>query len=106
MESVSGNPSGEEEALKDEIAQLKADLARLRDDLRADARAVARDAGGVASSAGAVAKDRVREAVESAIAGSKEDIERLERQIKDHPLASIGIALGVGLVVGALFAKS
>ncbi len=47
------------------------------------------------------AKDRCEELQEKAVAGAK----ATDRVIRDHPYESIGIAFGVGLLIGVLVAR-
>lgn len=111
MSSSSGSParpgsSSDEAALRDEISKLKSDLAQLRDDLRNDLRSIGSDVSAAAGAGVSAAKGRVHRAVDSAVEEGKEDIALFEQRIKDHPLASVAIALGAGLLIGAVISKS
>jgi ElaB/YqjD/DUF883 family membrane-anchored ribosome-binding protein len=81
--------------LQDDITQLREDLAQLRQD--------------VSSLAGdllGVAREGVSGAVDDAKKRGMEMTDSLEEQILEHPLASVGIAFGVGLLVGAVIRRS
>jgi ElaB/YqjD/DUF883 family membrane-anchored ribosome-binding protein len=77
---------------------FQSDLNQLRDDLsqlRQDVSSMASDVFGVArENLGGTVKGFKEKGVEMADA--------LEEQIHEHPLATVGIAFGVGLLVGAL----
>jgi ElaB/YqjD/DUF883 family membrane-anchored ribosome-binding protein len=81
--------------IQDDISQLREDLAQLRQD--------------VSSLAGDIlgaAKEGASAAVDGAKKRGMEMADSLEEQVLEHPLASIGIAFGVGLLVGAVIRRS
>ena len=81
--------------LQDDISQLRDDLSQLRQD--------------VSSLAGDIlgaAREGVSGAVDDAKKRGMEITDSIEEQIVEHPLASVGIAFGVGLVVGAIIRRS
>lgn len=51
----------------------------------------------------------IRDRAEDALRGARERMQsasgELEEQVKKHPLAALGIAAGVGLVVGVLLSR-
>lgn len=50
-------------------------------------------------------RGRAEEALRKARARMEDAGFQLEAQVRDHPLAAIGIAAGVGLVIGLLLAR-
>ncbi len=88
-------------ALQDDVAALKADMAQLRSDLRA----VSHDLVDAARAGATLAKDSVGAAVESAMDQGKARVQTLEHEIKEKPLLSVGIALGIGLLLGSMLRK-
>jgi ElaB/YqjD/DUF883 family membrane-anchored ribosome-binding protein len=81
--------------LQDELNTLREDLSQLRQDVAS----MAGDVFGV-----------VREGVGGAAKNAKEKgaelAEALEEKVHEHPLATVGIAFGVGLLVGALVRRN
>ena len=93
MSTVSSSKSAEQ-TLQDDIAQLREDLGQLRED--------------VSSLAGdllGVAKEGMSGAVDSAKKRTQEAADDLEEKIVEHPLAAVGIALGVGILIGAILRR-
>lgn len=99
-------------AMRDDMESLKQDLAQLKETLRL----LAADAAGVAKSRASQLKDRageaygeVKERVHNAASYAKEHgreaVDMFENQVEEHPLASVGIAFGVGVLLGALVAR-
>lgn len=88
--------------LRDDMVQLKHDIAQLKNDLRS----LGRDLGDAARSGRAVAQDKIKEAVHAATAAGEKGLENVEESIKKHPLASVGIALGAGVVLGLLISRA
>lgn len=92
-----------------EIDQLKSDLKTLRDDLSKLGKDVLNASRNTAESAGEAARAEARkrleqlgdawESTKDRGAAAKHDV---ERRIEEHPLASVMIALGVGVVIGKL----
>ena len=94
MSTVNSGKMGDR-ALQDDIAQLREDLAQLRQD--------------VASLAGdllGAAKEGAADAFDAAKKRGAEVAETLEEQVQEHPLATVGIAFGAGLLLGALLRRS
>jgi ElaB/YqjD/DUF883 family membrane-anchored ribosome-binding protein len=92
---TTANAKSPEQVLREDINQLREDLGQLRSD--------------VSSLAGdllGAAKDGMSDAVDTAKQRGKEVADNLEEQIVEHPLAAVGIALGVGLLLGALIRRS
>lgn len=97
--SAKGAMGQQERALREDIDAVKQDLGKLRDDMKDitqdltdAAKSGVRQARGYVTDAASMAADRGRDAVKT-----------VEGQIEDNPLAAVGIAFGVGLVLGALF---
>lgn len=111
MADTAVNPTGASRGVSDrsEIDQLKSDLRTLREDfskLGKDAFAATRKS---AESAGEVAKEQARrrlnqlgdawDTTKDRGIAARHDVERC---IEEHPLTSVMIALGVGVVIGKL----
>jgi ElaB/YqjD/DUF883 family membrane-anchored ribosome-binding protein len=77
--------------LQDDMNQLREDLSALRSDVAS-----------MASDVFGVAREGFNGATETMKAKGTEVAEKLEEQVQEHPLMTIGIAFGVGLLVGAL----
>jgi ElaB/YqjD/DUF883 family membrane-anchored ribosome-binding protein len=81
--------------LQDDLNSLRDDLSNLRQDVSS----MASDVFGAAREGfGGASETFKKKGVEMA--------ESLEEQIHEHPLATVGIAFGVGLLVGALVRRS
>ena len=110
--STTGGLGTNERALRDDMEALKADLATLKTDLRAfasDAQYAAKTGAKIArecvGEAAPYAADRGREAVDAAKAKGKEAADAAENTIVEHPFAAVGVAFGVGLLLGALVSR-
>lgn len=86
-----GNSSADLTALKDDIAALRSDFARLADDTAA-----------VAKSKSSAAADRGRAVASEAADELEAQKSKVEGRVRDNPLMAVGIALGVGALLGAL----
>jgi ElaB/YqjD/DUF883 family membrane-anchored ribosome-binding protein len=95
MSTVNTGKMGNERSIQDDMAQLRDDLAQLRQDVS-----------GLASDLFGAAREGMSGAVDTAKKRGMEMADSLEEQIVEHPLASVGIAFGVGLVVGAVIRRS
>lgn len=67
---------------------------------------MARDAASTAKAGAQEASKRVEQTVEAGKKGAAQAIESLTDHISENPLKTIGIALGVGLVIGFLMRGS
>lgn len=83
------------------VDALKTDLQALREDFRE-----------FAKHAGAAAKSGVREAgaragtmADSLAAKGRDTRDEVQMKIEEHPFAAVGIALGVGLLIGAALSR-
>ena len=90
------------EAVRSDIAQLKQDLRLLMDDMGAVAKNRAHRAKERVGEAMHEFKDRAGEAAQAAKEKGRVAAEKAEETITDHPFASVGIAFGVGLLLGAV----
>jgi len=86
---------GGDRNLQQDVDTLRGDIAALRDDVA-----------GLASGLLGYAKGGVTDATRYAKERGTEVAETIEEKVHEHPLATIGIAFGVGLVVGALARRS
>lgn len=114
---------GVDGSIRTDVEALKQELARLRDDLAATAKTAASlgkhgfaEAKGRAETAYESAKEHVHHAADAARHKAeqaahfardkaKEGVEKAEGTIKDHPFASVAVAFGAGLLIGALLRK-
>jgi ElaB/YqjD/DUF883 family membrane-anchored ribosome-binding protein len=111
-------------SMKSDVEALKAEIARLREDLAATAKTAAslgkhgfdaaRERAGTALESAKervhdtaeAARQRAAEAAHYAREKGREGVEKAETTIKDHPLQSVAIAFGAGLLLGALLRSS
>lgn len=99
------------EALRSDISALRRDLSALVHDLVATGKVQAGDAGQAFSSA---ARSRLEDygATMGNLAGQKwqdtgqEVFESIQAQVEQRPLMSIGIAFGLGMVLGSIFRRT
>lgn len=84
----------EERALRQDVDAIKEDLSRLRSDL-----------GGITQGWMSRAREGMSDASEYAQDQGSEALHVVQNQIEDHPLAAVGIALGVGLLLGAMLKR-
>ena len=84
----------EERALRQDVDALRDDLNRLRTDI-----------GGITQQWVSRARDGMGGAVEYAQDQGSEALRSVQHQIEDHPLAAVGIALGVGVLLGAMLKR-
>jgi len=88
---VEEDAAADVERVKEDLAALKADLARLAKGLKDEA------TGQISEKASAI-YDKLREE-------GDETTEALARHVRERPLASLGIALAVGFVLGRLLSR-
>ena len=79
----------------DDINQLREDLAQLRKDVAT----LAEDLLGTA-------KDGVGAATQAAKKHGAQVAEAVEEQVQQHPLSALGVAFGVGLLLGVVLRRS
>jgi ElaB/YqjD/DUF883 family membrane-anchored ribosome-binding protein len=84
-----GTPGDPAQHLKGDVQRLRSDVGQVKDDLVT----MARDAGEAAQHRLSAVTDTARER-------SIEAVDSLRHSIADRPLTSIGIAAGVGLLLG------
>ena len=82
------------EALTSEFKQLRNEFARIASLLEQTAR-----------SAGAEAAQRARAAGDRAWAETQAGADQVAERIKEQPLASAGIAFGIGILLGLIFGR-
>lgn len=93
------------EALRSDLNTIKADLRALAGDSVEFGRHAAADAKHRVGRMADQAKEHARGAYDAAKAKGADAAEAAERQISEHPFASVGIALAVGLAIGALISR-
>ncbi|HVU21786.1 MAG TPA: hypothetical protein VHE09_13725 [Rhizomicrobium sp.] len=82
------------EALTSEFKQLRTEFARIASLLEQTAR-----------SAGAEAAQRARAAGDRVWAETQSGADQVAERIKEQPLASAGIAFGIGILLGLIFGR-
>ncbi|HMN41363.1 MAG TPA: hypothetical protein PKE29_10995 [Phycisphaerales bacterium] len=101
--TATGTPN--ERALRDDLEALKTDIGTLKEDLRS----FADNAGSAARHASRDAAERIRSGSRTAYDFGREKAkwakEEVSGRIEEHPFAAVGIAFGVGILVGALVAR-
>jgi ElaB/YqjD/DUF883 family membrane-anchored ribosome-binding protein len=95
MSTINTGGPMNERTVQQDVNQLREDIAQLRHDVT-----------GIANDAFGMAREGMKGAVSDARRRGMEMAESLEDQIQEHPLATVGIAFGVGLLVGALIRRS
>ena len=93
--------SSEGRPAQEDLQALKTDLAMLRDDLRS----FVAHAAEAAQSRTSGVRDRVKDAAAEVGARGRAARDEVQTQIEDHPFMAVGIALGAGLLLGALIAR-
>jgi ElaB/YqjD/DUF883 family membrane-anchored ribosome-binding protein len=97
---------GDVEALKADIGALRRDVTSLVQDLIAAGKARAGDAGQGFSSAARSRLEDFGVDMEGVSERGMELLESVQDQIERRPLMSIGIAFGVGMVLGSILRRS
>lgn len=92
--TTNGKNSSDSDRLRADIDQLQKDIAALTDTMKDVAGSRGKEAVAQAREKAAALKDRGKEAADE-----------LGRQVSDKPLQSLGIAIGVGFLIGALLAR-
>lgn len=93
------------DSIKDDIVSLQSDLGTALRDLVAAGKG---EAGAIKDKLEAEIRSRLDDLVQKAddLAGyGKDAMHGLEERIEEKPLQSVGIAVGVGLVIGVLLAR-
>jgi ElaB/YqjD/DUF883 family membrane-anchored ribosome-binding protein len=86
------------EATDDDVARIKADIATLTEDVKT----LSATLSNVASSRADEGLQRGKELAGKASAKASETKGDVETSIRNNPLAAVGVALGVGAILGAL----
>ncbi|MFO0832301.1 MAG: hypothetical protein U0637_10750 [Phycisphaerales bacterium] len=84
-----------------DLEVLKADIAALREDLIA----LGQHAGESAMSRMERARLRMADAAKTAQAKGQQVKDQVQEQIEEHPFASVGLAFGIGVVLGVVIAR-
>ena len=103
VSKIEGLP--EVDALKADLARIREDLARLKDVLKESGReeiAAARER--LEREARKLMEELRRSSAKVTDEGRRQ-VERIEREIESHPLQSLGLAFGLGLLLGVLFGR-
>jgi len=91
--------------VKDEVAALKASVEQLTADLGKLARHAARSAGAQASDGIDGLRHRVEAVAEEGVAQARRGVDAANRTVAEHPLPSVAIAFGLGLVASLLLLR-
>jgi ElaB/YqjD/DUF883 family membrane-anchored ribosome-binding protein len=103
--AVSPEVRSDVEAIKSDLAALRAEVANLVQDVVSAGKSGAGNAGSRIAEAARGRLDQVGQAWEQATEQGKQLVENIQEQIEERPLASIGIAFGTGLLLGALLRR-
>ena len=93
------------EALKSEFESLRADVASLAESLNQflnQQSATTDQQSGSATGEGQDEWEVLRERLDAARAGGEQAVRELRSEVEQHPLASVGIALGLGYLLARL----
>ncbi len=88
-----------ERAFDQDDAAGKTDLRRRATELRDKLNRALHDSA-------AVTRDKLREGYDRAGESVRAGVDYTEQQIKDHPFAAVGIATGVGLLIGLMINRN
>ena len=99
--STTGNGAPGAAAMKTDFEALKNDMKALRADLAA----LVKDTGVIASEEAKRARDRAEQMAEDAGKQALHYRDALEDKVREHPFASVGIALAAGFVIAALTSR-
>ena len=83
-----------------EAQQISQDISQLRDDIGRLTRSIGNSAANSANSAREDARRLAAEGKRRVV--DADALQRLEQGIADHPLQSVGIAFGIGLLIGRI----
>lgn len=86
----------------DDIGQLRADIDNLKQDIQAMAADMKTLNGSMVDNAKAAVADRAQRAGDKVKDGVRTAHDAADRNIAEHPLAAVAIAIGVGLAAGTL----
>jgi ElaB/YqjD/DUF883 family membrane-anchored ribosome-binding protein len=101
-----GDLRSDVEALKADIGALRRDVTGLVQDLVAAGKVQAGDAGQAFSSAARSRLDDFGVDLDGLSERGQELLETLQEQVERKPLLSIGVAVGLGMVLGSIFRRS
>lgn len=93
------------EAIPDEVhddfATLKEDFGRLREDVQV----LMKDTAALGRHGGQHVADSARRQGEQIAGKAREGVTKVETSITEHPMAALGIAVGVGLLAGMILRR-
>lgn len=99
--AVTDNVTKADAVLREEVEALRAELSTLHEQMRSLGTSAARTArAGVRD-----AKAHLHDAVDTAKSQGKHVAESLEAKVEENPLISLGVAFGVGILIGAILRK-
>lgn len=93
------------EAIKADLEQARADFADLVRDVVSAGKAEGSDAKAKIEAAIHDRLERIGEGISSVQRMGKHRVEDLQETIEERPITSVAIALGVGLLLGVVFAR-
>ncbi len=86
---------------QDPVDELKADVVQLREDISQ----IGKSVGKVAEHGGTRSLEKAEDMLKSGQENSERAVQDLRGRIETNPMASCGIALGIGVVAGLLLAR-
>lgn len=103
MDREAARVQSEYQNVRDDMAQLRADFAELAEALLDASKAGATEARAQLEEEARRRLAQLKVAANDARARGGKAVAGVEEQIREKPLASVGIAFGVGLLLGKLF---
>lgn len=103
-QSNTGRKSGDDPnaQLKDDIEALKDAVARLTESLKARGADEAEGLGAKAGAAARNARERVETMAEDAAARGRQAVDDVGMRVREHPLQSLLLAFGLGVLIALL----
>ncbi len=93
------------EALKTDVAQLRNDMGELMDSFRKMGQERVNEAKSKATSEVERLREQLNQAYAKARQEGREVYDTAHHRLEEHPLTSVGLAFGLGLLIGKILSK-
>lgn len=93
------------ETVKSDIAQLRTDMSELVDSFRQMGQERVHEAKSRATSEVERLREQLNQAYDRARQEGREVYETAHHRLEEHPLTSVGLAFGLGLLIGKILSK-
>lgn len=93
------------EALKSDVAQLRTDMGELMDSFRQMGQERFNEAKSKATSEVERLREQLNQAYDRARQEGREVYETAHHRLEEHPVMSVGLAFGLGLLIGKILSK-